>query len=66
MRQCPYPNEDVPCHRVIKADGTVGGYGGEGVLKKATLLRKEGISVREGKIDLSRFLFTEFEFPNSV
>ncbi len=60
MRQCPYPNADVPCHRVIKADGSVGGYGGEGVLKKASLLRKEGIVIRRGEIDLRRYLFTSF------
>lgn len=58
MRQCPYSS--VPCHRVIKADGSVGGYGGEGVLKKVSLLKKEGVEVRRGKIDLSRYLFTNF------
>ncbi len=63
MRQCPYPNSKVPCHRVIKADGSVGGYGGEGVLKKASLLRKEGIRIREGKIDRSRYMFTSFKLP---
>jgi len=61
MRQCPYPK--VPCHRVIKADGSVGGYGGEGVVKKASMLRKEGIQIRRGKIDLSKYLFTNFRLP---
>ncbi len=31
----------VPCHRVLQADGSLGGYGG-GLDKKATLLRLEG------------------------
>jgi O-6-methylguanine DNA methyltransferase len=31
----------VPCHRVIKSDGTLGGYNG-GIKKKIALLRKEG------------------------
>ncbi|HWA32084.1 MAG TPA: MGMT family protein [Candidatus Paceibacterota bacterium] len=31
----------VPCHRVIKSDGTLGGYNG-GLKKKIALLRKEG------------------------
>lgn len=31
----------VPCHRVIKSDGTVGGYRG-GAKKKIALLKKEG------------------------
>ncbi|MGB3111385.1 MAG: MGMT family protein [Candidatus Omnitrophota bacterium] len=32
----------VPCHRVILADGTIGGYS-EGIKKKRQLLEKEGI-----------------------
>ena len=31
----------VPCHRVIKSDGTLGGYNG-GRQKKIALLKKEG------------------------
>jgi len=31
----------VPCHRVIAADGTLGGYGG-GLWRKAWLMRHEG------------------------
>jgi methylated-DNA-[protein]-cysteine S-methyltransferase len=34
----------VPCHRVIRSDGTIGNYGG-GVARKITLLRAEGFSV---------------------
>jgi methylated-DNA-[protein]-cysteine S-methyltransferase len=34
----------VPCHRVIAADGTLGGYGG-GLEKKRWLLRHEGAPV---------------------
>ena len=40
----PYaPN--VPCHRVIRSDGGIGGYSGPGGIKtKKKLLKKEGIS----------------------
>lgn len=31
----------IPCHRVTKSDGTVGGYA-HGIKKKAELLRREG------------------------
>jgi len=42
MRECRLP--DVPCHRVIGAGGTLGGYGGNLELKRG-LLRAEGIAV---------------------
>ena len=40
----PYPPK-VPCHRVIRSDGALGGYSGSGGLKtKKKLLKKEGFS----------------------
>ena len=36
----------IPCHRVIRSDGTLGGYSGKGGVKtKRLLLKKEGISL---------------------
>ncbi|MGA2525363.1 MAG: MGMT family protein [Smithellaceae bacterium] len=34
----------MPCHRVVRADGSLGGFGG-GLAMKRELLRKEGISL---------------------
>ena len=35
----------IPCHRVIRSDGSLGGYSGKGGLKtKIKLLKKEGIT----------------------
>ena len=49
----------VPCHRVVKQTGELGGYGGaKGAGRKAELLRKEGVEVRGGRVDLSTCLFT--------
>jgi O-6-methylguanine DNA methyltransferase len=48
----------VPCHRVVKHNGELGGYGGaNGTPKKADLLRKEGVAVEGGRVDLSKCLF---------
>ncbi len=36
----------IPCHRVIRSDGTLGGYSGRGGIKtKRFLLKKEGIKL---------------------
>jgi O-6-methylguanine DNA methyltransferase len=39
----------IPCHRVIKSDGRIGGYKG-GTKKKINLLKKEGIIIKNGRI----------------
>ena len=36
----------IPCHRVIRSDGSIGGYSGKGGIKtKRKLLKKEGIKL---------------------
>ena len=48
MNKNPYP-VIIPCHRVIKSDGKVGGYAyGEDI--KSNMLTKEGIKIKNGKI----------------
>jgi len=60
-RRNPYAPR-VPCHRVVRSDGTVGGFSGKtsgkAVQRKIRLLRKEGIKVKNGKIaGFERVLF---------
>jgi O-6-methylguanine DNA methyltransferase len=39
-------DKSVPCHRVIRADGKIGGYNGlQGTKNKAALLRREGVRI---------------------
>lgn len=33
----------VPCHRVIRSDGGMGGYNRGGITKKLEILKKEGV-----------------------
>ncbi len=58
MRNNPFP-VIVPCHRVVKSDGRIGGYVyGERV--KSRMLANEGINVKDGKIidfDKEKFCF---------
>ena len=37
-------NNDIPCHRVIRSDGRVGGYN-RGRQRKILLLRREGVKL---------------------
>jgi len=41
----------IPCHRVIKSDGSVDGYR-YGIKKKTSLLKKEGVVVKNGRVVL--------------
>jgi len=46
----PRPIE-IPCHRVVRSDGKIGGYR-LGRKKKIKLLVREGVKVEDGKVDL--------------
>ena len=44
----------VPCHRVVRSDGGLGGYA-SGINKKIAILKKEGVVVKNEKVDLGTF-----------
>ncbi|WP_457606226.1 methylated-DNA--[protein]-cysteine S-methyltransferase [Nitratifractor sp.] len=49
----------VPCHRVVRSDGSIGNYsGGEGTTTKIAMLKEEGVEVSKGRIvDFARKLY---------
>ena len=52
--------DNIPCYRVVNAKGELAGefaFGGPGA--QAKLLRAEGVSVTEGRVDLSIFQWKE-------
>jgi len=42
----------IPCHRVVKSDGRVGGYR-EGISRKVCLLKKEGVLIVNQRLNIS-------------
>jgi methylated-DNA-[protein]-cysteine S-methyltransferase len=48
----------VPCHRVVKSDGSLGGFAG-GTRKKKQMLEKEGVRIKKNKnkiVDFEKIL----------
>ncbi len=61
LKKNPDP-EGTPCYKIVKSDGSLGGYCGKMNNKEKTIkLKKDGISVVEGKIDLSKHLHKFFK-----
>ena len=60
LRENPFAPH-VPCHRVINSSGAVGGFRGKvkgkEVQEKIKLLKKEGIIIINGKVNLQKYLF---------
>ena len=52
---------EVPCHRVVRADGTLGGFHGDTagprLIEKSDMLRREGVPfIAVGKVDPAAFI----------
>lgn len=47
---------NAPCYKVINSDGRLGGYA-SGLKKKIQLLKKDGIEIRNNKIDLRKYIY---------
>ena len=53
MNKNPYAPE-VPCHRVIASNGSIGGFA-LGTSKKVSMLKKEGIEINKNLIDVKKY-----------
>lgn len=53
MNKNPFAPE-VPCHRVVKANGEIGQFA-HGKEQKLAMLLAEGVEVKDNKIDLAKF-----------
>lgn len=49
-------NPKVPCHRVIKSNGEVGGFR-KGVQKKINILTHEGVKMENKRVNLKNYLW---------
>lgn len=53
--------DGCPCHRVVRADGALGKFISGDAAAKASLLRADSISVRDGRVPLAAFGWTDFQ-----
>ncbi len=70
VRDNPFAPE-VPCHRVIRSNGGIGGFGGEltgeNIKQKIRLLKEEGVYLNgKGSIDLQKYLVKGEELVKAI
>jgi len=64
LRNNPYAPQ-VPCHRVIKSNGMIGGFmgeiEGESIKRKIKLLKSEGVKIKGNRVmDFKKLLFIPY------
>lgn len=53
LNKNPYAPK-IPCHRIVSSSGFVGGFA-RGIKAKIRMLRKEGVIIKNNKIDLQKY-----------
>lgn len=54
-------HNQCPCHRVVRVDGTLGVFVSGDTGEKTLLLERDGVTVRNQRVELGEYLFEEFE-----
>ncbi|NPA70044.1 MAG: MGMT family protein [Crenarchaeota archaeon] len=54
----PYP-VIIPCHRVVRSSGELGGYSSSKIDVKMKILEREGVRISDGKVRKSDFISTD-------
>lgn len=59
----------IPCFKVVKSDGSLGGYNGrtqENVARKIVKLQQEGIEIINGQVDLQKYCFSFLPIQTNI
>ena len=68
LRKNPYVQ--VPCHRVVSSTGHLYGFKGQrrgkAIQEKKMLLEKEGVIIKNNKVNLNRYLYLFYVFSSIV
>lgn len=61
------PNQsEIPCHRVVKIDGSLSeSFAFGGINVQESLLRGEGVEIKNGKADMTRFSLDYYADENN-
>lgn len=49
-------DQNFPCYKIVMSSGRVGGYN-RGVRKKIRLLRKDGIEIKNNRINVRKYFY---------
>ncbi len=52
----------IPCHRVVRSNGTLAGYNRGGLIQKAKLLRSEGVLVKNNRVKSKSILLSQLSY----
>jgi len=60
LNKNPEDPKTIPCHRVVRSDGSLAsGYAFGGASKQKELLSSEGVKFKKGKVDLRIYLWSK-------